>query len=117
MTEPDCQPAEARVMAYVTCADAGEARRIAATLLEENLIACANVLPVHTAVYRWQGTVREEPETAMLLKTRAVLLDRVARRIAELHSYEVPCVVGLPITGGHAPFLRWIGAETGEGSA
>ena len=102
------------ILAYVTCADAAEATRIAAALLDDGLIACANVLPAHTAVYRWDGAVRTEPETGMLLKTRGELLARLSARVAELHSYDVPCVVALPIVGGHAPFLAWLAAETAQ---
>ena len=100
------------VLLYVTCADATEARRIAAALLEDRLIACANVAAPHTAIYRWQGEVREEQETHMFLKTRAALADRVVERIKAMHSYTCPGIVVLPIQGGHEPFLRWIADET-----
>jgi periplasmic divalent cation tolerance protein len=96
---------------YVTCAKHEEARRIARTLLEERLIACANIMPPHTAVYRWEGSVQEEPEVAMLLKTQAEMTGRISERIRELHSYSVPCVVALPIQGGNPDFLTWIEQE------
>ena len=96
---------------YVTCANHQEARRIAGVLVEEKLVACANIMPPHTAVYRWQEEVRDEPEVAMVLKTRAELTARVAERIKGLHSYSVPCVVALPIQGGNPDFLTWIGKE------
>lgn len=100
---------------YVTTADEGEAETIARTLLDENLIACANVLPGVTSHYRWQGEVHHDREVAMLLKTRAALADRVSERIKALHSYDCPCVVIWPIAGGNAEFLNWIGDETAEG--
>lgn len=96
---------------YVTCAKHEEAVRIARTLLDERLIACANVMAPHTAVYRWQEQVQQEPEVGMLLKTQADLTGRVSERIRSLHSYSVPCVVALPIQGGNPEFLTWIGQE------
>ena len=96
---------------YATCANRQEALRIARALVEERLVACANVLSPHTAVYRWQEQVQEEPEVAMLVKTRADLTARVSDRIKSLHSYSVPCVAALPIQGGNPDFLTWIGAE------
>jgi periplasmic divalent cation tolerance protein len=100
---------------YVTTADESEADTIAATLLEENLIACANVLRGITSHYRWEGEVRRETEVAMLLKTRAVLAETVTERIKALHGYDCPCIVVWPIAGGNAEFLNWIGDETAEG--
>lgn len=85
---------------------------IARTLLEENLIACANVLPGMTSHYRWQGEVRQDPEVAVLLKTRTDLADRVTERVKALHSYDCPCIVVWPIAGGNADFLTWIGEES-----
>lgn len=99
---------------YVTTADEDEADRIARALLEENLIACANVLPGMTSHYRWQGEVHRDPEVAMLLKTRVDLAETVTARIKALHSYDCPCVVVWPIDGGNAEFLNWISEETGQ---
>lgn len=99
------------VMLYCTCANHQEALRIARVLVDERLVACANILPPHTAVYRWEDQVRDEPEVAMLLKTKGDMTARVAERIKSLHSYSVPCVVALPIQGGNPDFLLWIGQE------
>jgi periplasmic divalent cation tolerance protein len=100
---------------YVTTADESEADTIAGVLLEENLIACANVLPGMTSHYRWEGQVRHDREVAMLLKTRMVLAETVTTRIKALHSYDCPCIVVWPIAGGNTQFLNWIGDETAEG--
>ncbi len=100
------------VVLYVTCRDSEEARRIAADLVEARLVACANILPQHIAVYRWESSVVESAETAMLLKTRAELVVHVSERIRALHSYDLPGITAWPITGGNADFLRWILDET-----
>jgi len=101
-----------RVVVYLTCADAEEARRIGRAVVADRLAACANVLPGHTAIYRWEGEIREEAEVAMLLKTRGDLVAPLIGRIERLHSYSVPCIVVLPIQAGNPAFLEWIGSET-----
>ncbi|MDX6750813.1 divalent-cation tolerance protein CutA [Geminicoccaceae bacterium 1502E] len=99
---------------YVTCADAAEARRIAAALVAERLAACGNMIEGMRSVYRWQGQIETATECVLLLKTRSALVDELSRRVKALHSYECPCVVALPIEGGHGPYLDWIAAETRE---
>lgn len=100
------------IIIYVTCEDQEEAQRIASALLEKNLIACANIFAPHTAVYRWEGKVEAEAETAMILKTRDALFDAVKEEILKLHSYDCPCIVSWPIEKGHKLFMDWIGEET-----
>lgn len=99
------------VLLYVTCADHDEALRIARALVDERLIACANVLAPHTAVYRWDGKVETGPEVAVLLKTVAGKTEAVTERVKALHSYSLPCVVALPVGGGNPAFLDWVNGE------
>jgi len=103
---------DALVLLYVTCADADEARRIGRDVVGARLAACANVLAPHTAIYRWEGEVQEDAEVAMILKTRASLVDAATARIKASHSYSVPCVVALPVAAGNPEFLDWIAEET-----
>jgi periplasmic divalent cation tolerance protein len=97
---------------YVTFASAQEAETIARALLERRLVACANIFPAHTSLYRWEGKIESASETAAIFKTRADLFDRVEAAVQALHSYECPCIVALPIEKGHGPFLQWIERET-----
>jgi periplasmic divalent cation tolerance protein len=99
---------EELALLYVTCANQDEAKSIARALLADRLIACANVMAGHTAIYEWEGAVQEETEVAMILKTRRDMTVHVAERIKVLHSYDVPCVVALPIVGGNGDFLQWL---------
>ncbi|MEQ9554501.1 MAG: divalent-cation tolerance protein CutA [Rhodospirillales bacterium] len=98
---------------YMTAADTDEARRIAETLVDERLIACANILGAMESVYRWEDKVTRGSEVAVILKTRDDLTDAAIARAVALHSYDCPCLVVLDLAGGHAPFLDWISAETG----
>jgi periplasmic divalent cation tolerance protein len=96
---------------YVTCADIAEARDIARALLNERLIACANILPHMLSLYRWQNELCESQEVVLLLKTRHELSAPLIGRITELHGYDTPCIVELPILGGQPAFLDWMDAS------
>lgn len=100
------------VLLYVTTANANEAKLIARTLLNERLVACANIDSSITSLYRWKGDVQEDSEARLILKTRQPLTNRTVARIKELHSYDCPCILALPIEGGNEAFMRWIDAET-----
>ena len=104
--------AEALSVALTTVPDAETGERIARALVEERLIACANIVPGVTSVYRWEGEVRAEPELLLVMKTRRALLARLSARIVELHPYEVPEVVGLPLVGGLPAYRAWVEEET-----
>ena len=93
---------------YATAADADEARRIGHALVEENLAACVNVLPGHTAIYRWEGKLEEGAECAFLAKTTAGRFDALRARVRALHSYDLPCIVAFPAEAGDADFLAWV---------
>lgn len=97
---------------YVTCETHDEAMKIAKIAVGDRLAACANILGDITSVYWWEETIQEGQEVAVILKTRSDLVEKLTERIKELHSYECPCVVALPIEGGNHKFLDWIAAET-----
>jgi periplasmic divalent cation tolerance protein len=99
---------------YITAARVEEARRIGRALVEERLVACANILPGLESIYHWQGTVAEDKEVLLIVKTRADLVDAAIARVKALHSYTCPCVVALPILAGNPAYLEWLGQETGE---
>ncbi|MBW8269437.1 divalent-cation tolerance protein CutA [Caldovatus aquaticus] len=107
---------DAVLWVYVTAADAEEARRIGRALVEERLAACVNVLPGHTAIYRWQGRLEEAAEAAFVAKTTAARFAALRARIRALHSYTLPCILALPAACGDAEFLAWVRAETAAGS-
>jgi periplasmic divalent cation tolerance protein len=80
--------------------------------VEERLVACVNVLDTVRSLYWWEGKVQEEDEALFVAKTRSELVEKVVARVKELHSYQVPCVVALPVAAGNPDFLDWITAET-----
>ena len=93
---------------YVTTADAEEARRIGRALVDENLAACVNILPGHTAIYRWEGKLEEGAECAFLAKTTAGRFEALRARVRALHSYDLPCIVAFPSETGDPEFLEWV---------
>jgi len=96
----------------VTAPDRRAARRLARALVDERLVACANVLPGLRSIYRWKGKVRDDAEVLLLLKTRRALFPRLAARVKELHPYSSPEVLALPLAAGNRPYLAWLRAET-----
>jgi len=94
---------------YVTVPDKAEAVALSRTLLEEKLVACANISDAMLSLYEWDGEICEDYERAIFLKTRKDIADKVIARIRELHSYDTPCIVRWDITGGNEAYLKWIG--------
>lgn len=93
---------------YATFASKEEALSIAHKLLEEKLIACANVMDGGTSVYRWQGEVEEASEVILFAKTTEAQAEKAIARIKELHSYELPCALVLPVESGLPGFMGWV---------
>ena len=99
-------------LVYVTTPNLEQAKQIGRTLVEERLAACVNLLPHMASIYWWHGKTEEDEETVLLAKTQRSLLEKVVSRVKDLHSYDCPCVVALPIAGGSQAFLDWIQTET-----
>jgi periplasmic divalent cation tolerance protein len=99
---------------YVTTLDEDEAKRIARTVVEERLAACANQLGPIQSVYWWDGKICEEGEVALVLKTSDDRKTALINRIKSLHSYDTPCITCHSIADGNPDFLDWIVAETSK---
>lgn len=99
-----------KIVVLVTCGSAREARKIARALVERRLAACGNILeaPVRS-IYRWKGKVETARECLLILKTSRRRFADLQRVVKELHSYDVPEIIALPISAGSAQYLKWIG--------
>ena len=104
-------------MAYCPCSSSEEAKKIATALVEEKLAACGNISSGGESVYEWENKIHIDNEVYLLLKTRSLLFQEMKERILSLHSYDIPCVVSLPIGEGHGPFLDWVRKQTKEPSS
>jgi periplasmic divalent cation tolerance protein len=100
------------VTVYAVFGSDEEARRIARTLVDERLAACANIFPPCHSIYRWQGRVEEAAEVPTLFKTRAGTAGALIARLAELHGYEVPAAVVWPIAETLPAYAAWVEKET-----
>lgn len=100
------------LLVYITAPDSDTARVIARTLVEERHAACVNIIDGMESWYQWQGKLEQARESICLCKTTKGSFETLERRVRELHPYDTPCIVAVPITHGHTPFLEWITAET-----
>lgn len=98
---------------YATFSSDEEARRIGRALVEERLAACANILGPCHSIYRWQGRIEEAGEVAAIFKVAAGQAEPALKRIAELHSYDVPAAVLWPIERSLPAYAAWVVEEAG----
>jgi periplasmic divalent cation tolerance protein len=101
-------PGSERIMILITVGSLEEANRIAQALVERMLAACVNIVPSITSVYRWQDEVQRDSEVLLIVKSRSDVFEHLARCVKELHSYETPEIIALPIVAGDADYLRWL---------
>ncbi|MGD2183588.1 divalent-cation tolerance protein CutA [Lusitaniella coriacea] len=94
-----------------TVSSQSEGRAIASALIEAHLAACVSMMPVHS-IYTWQGQVNSDQEWQLAIKTNLALFDPLSAKIKELHSYELPEIIALPIVAGFPPYLNWIAENT-----
>lgn len=100
------------ILVYITTESRGQAEDIGRALLEKRLVACVNIIEKIHSMYWWQGRIETSDETLLLAKTRQDNFDRVSELVKELHSYQTPCIVAVPLADGQADFMDWIRAET-----
>ena len=102
-----------RVILVLSTVPESESACISETLVSERLVACVNAMPVRS-YYRWKGEICRDREELLIMKTRESLFARVLERVRELHPYEVPEILALPVWGGFAGYLGWVMDETGS---
>ncbi len=96
------------LLVYCTCPDPGSAQSIANTLVDKGLAACVNILPGVQSVYRWQGKRESSQEHLLAIKTLHSAYKPLEQAIVEMHPYELPEIIAVPITHGLAGYLAWI---------
>jgi periplasmic divalent cation tolerance protein len=100
------------VLILTTVPDGDLGETIARSLVDERLAACVNLLAAMTSVYRWRGVMEREIERQVVIKTTRARVAAVHARLTELHSYEVPEFIVLPVVDGATAYLEWVRAET-----
>lgn len=91
-----------------------EGARIAKSLVERKLCACVNLAPGVRSFYRWEGAVQDDAEVLLIMKTTQDKLEALSEHLAEIHSYDVPEVLAIPIDQGSAPYLEWLAESCAE---
>ena len=100
------------IVIFVTASSIHEARKIGRTLVEEGLVACCNISQSIESIFTWQGKINVGNEVLIILKTKENLFHAVEKRVKQLHSYEVPEIIALPIIQGSKDYLDWVAKET-----
>jgi periplasmic divalent cation tolerance protein len=98
-------------LVFMTAPDEALAAQIAECLVDEELVACGNIIPGVRSIYRWEGKVCDDPEVLVLFKTLAAKVPLVSERIQALHPYDNPEVVAVSVEGGSQAYLDWVGAS------
>ena len=99
------------VLIYMTAGSKDEATKIGKELVTNKLAACINILDNMHSIYLWEGEFQDDMEVVMIAKTTEDRVPALIEKVKSIHSYECPCIVSLPVSGGHQPFLDWIAAE------
>jgi periplasmic divalent cation tolerance protein len=97
------------VLVLTTLPADADAASFAQALVEARLAACVNLLPIMQSIYRWQGAVEQESERQVVIKTSRLRIDALWTRLRDLHPYEVPEFVVLPVVDGSDAYLKWLG--------
>lgn len=100
------------LLVLTNCPDEETANSIALAVVEAKVAACVNILPRVQSIYRWQGVVESATEIPLFIKSAAANYPALEKLIAELHPYETPEIIALPITQGLPAYLNWVAAET-----
>lgn len=101
-----------KIVVFSNCGSEEEAQRIAKELVGRRLAACVNIIPGIQSIYRWQGTVQDDREWMLVIKSTHDLLEPLSSELRSLHSYETPEVIAVPIVAGAKDYLAWIDRET-----
>ena len=96
---------------YMTAGSRAEARTIGKALVVARLAACVNIIDNMNSLYMWQGKIQDDAEIVMIAKTTAERVPALVEKVKSLHSYECPCIVSIPVSGGNQAFMDWIAAE------
>ena len=96
------------ILVFMTASSKSEAKKIVRSLLEEKLIACANMIDSVSSVFWWQENIKEEKEVLVIMKSHQELFNKVSTRIKEVHSYDTPEILALSIVDGSSQYLEWM---------
>jgi len=101
----------AYIVLFITTSDSEEAHTIAKVLLSQRKVACVNIVSEVNSIFWWQDKLDSAQESLLIIKTKALQLNQIVALVKEIHSYEVPEIIALPIINGNQDYLEWIDKE------
>jgi periplasmic divalent cation tolerance protein len=99
------------LVAFVTVGGEEQGRDIARTIVSEGLAACVNVIPRVRSIYRWEGSIQEDEESLLIIKTGKGVLDALKRRVREIHPYQLPELIAVEIEAGLEEYMTWVDGQ------
>jgi len=102
------------IVVLITTATEEEAHSIAELLLKQRKVACVNIVPGVDSLFWWQGKLDSAQESLLIVKTKASALHEIVNLVKQVHSYEIPEIIALPIIGGNEDYLKWLNSEVKE---
>lgn len=102
------------IVALVTVPSEEVGTAVAQALLDRRLVACVNIVPAVNSLYVWEGELCSDDELLLIIKSKAALFDELASVVQDVHPYEVPEIIALPIVAGSQDYLDWIEKVTGD---
>ena len=100
-----------KIVVLTTCNSQEQGAHLARHLIEHHLAACVNILPGARSFYRWKGEIEQAEEVVLLIKSRRDVFENLREAIGQLHSYEIPELIALPVVDGSEAYLSWLDRE------
>lgn len=100
------------IQVFISCQDINEAKKLVESLLTDQIIACAQIIPSVESFYRWQGQIAHDRECLLLLKTQQRHFAAIEHVVNKLHSYDVPEIIAVPLVEGSTEYMKWIDEQT-----
>ena len=105
------------IVVFITAPTTEEASRLADVIVEQRLAACVQILPEMQSVYHWAGSIERQTEILLIVKTIASKFDALEKTVREIHSYETPEIVAVPMSAGSLGYIKWLLENVGEKTA
>jgi len=99
---------DSAIVILITCGDKQEAQNISSALVSNNLIACGNILSDVISIFQWKNRIENEEEVLLIAKSRQSRFDEIIAKVKELHSYQTPEIIALPVIAGSEDYLSWV---------
>jgi len=96
---------------YMTTGSKEEARTIGRELVQARLAACVNIFDNMNSIYRWEDRLQDDNEVVVIAKTTRNRVPELIEKVKDMHSYDCPCIISLPVAEGNPDFLQWIENE------